>query len=144
MGNLQLKGSKMKTRPLSISIISWFLIVTSALALISTVVNHNNPEVIKMMELSAMSTTLQFILIFVGLIITISSGVLMLKGNNLGRLTYSGWIVISFIITLITSPINLMLLPSIIVSLIIIFFLFRPKASEYFSTAKQEELTNDS
>lgn len=144
MGNLQLKGSKMKTRPLSISIISWFLIVTSAIALISTAVSYNNPEVIKIMELSAIPITLQFILAFVGLTITISSGVLMLKGNNIGRLLYSGWIAISFVITLITSPITYMILPGLIVSLIIIFFLFRPKASEYFSKAEQEELTNDS
>lgn len=133
----------MKARPLSISIISWFLIVTSVIALISTAFSYNNPEVIKIMELSALPITLQFLLAFTGLSITMLSAILMFKANNIGRFLYTGWVVISFIITLVTSPLTLMLIPSLVVSSIMIFFLFRPKANEYF-VKQQEESTIDS
>lgn len=123
----------MKDRPKSITIISWFLIITNLIVITSTALTHDNPEVIRMMELSAISITLQYVLMAIGVLITISSAVLMLKANKIGRTIYVGWAVISLTIGLITSPAQAMMIPGLVLFLIIFFFLFRPKANEYFS-----------
>lgn len=133
----------MKDRPKSITIISWFLIITSVISIASTAFTYDNPEVVKMMELSAMPITLQYILMVIRMAITISCSVLMLKAKNIGRIVYVGWTIISLIIGLFTSPAKAMMIPGVVFFLIITFFLFRPKANEYFSV-NQEVLTNDS
>ncbi len=133
----------MKSRPKSITIISWFLIITNLIAIASTALTHDNPEVVKTMELSVMPITLQYILMAVGILITISSATLMLKGKKIGRTMYVGWVIISLTIGLFTSPAKAMMIPSLVLFLIISFFLFRPKAKEYFSI-DQEELACDS
>ena len=133
----------MKDRPKSITIISWFLIITNLIAIASTALTHDNPEVVKMMELSSIPITLQYVLMAVGILITISSAVLMLKANKIGRVMYVGWTIISLTIGLITSPAKAMMIPGLVFFLIISFFLFRPKANEYFSN-DQEDLVCDS
>lgn len=133
----------MKDRPKSITIISWFLIITNVIAVASTTLTHNNPEVVKMMELSAIPIALQYALMAVGIVITISSAALMLKANNIGRMMYIGWTIISLTIGLFTSPAKAMMIPGLVFFLVISFFLFRPKANEYFSD-NQEELVCDS
>jgi hypothetical protein len=56
----------------------------------------------------------------------------MLKGFNWGRLLYVGWSVIGIVISMLTSPLKTMMLPSLVVFALIVFFLFRPKANAYF------------
>ncbi|MEY8199407.1 MAG: hypothetical protein RPS47_09215 [Colwellia sp.] len=133
----------MKDRPKSIIIISWFLIITNVIAVVSTTLNHNNPDVVKMMELNAIPIALQYVLMAVGIVITISSAALMLKANNIGRIMYIGWTIISLTIGLFTSPAKAMMIPGLVFFLVISFFLFRPKANEYFSD-NREELVYDS
>jgi hypothetical protein len=133
----------MKYRPKSITIISWFLIITNVIAVASTALTHNNPEMVKMMELSAIPIALQYLLMAVGIAITISSAVLMLKAKKTGRIMYIGWTTISLTIGLFTSPAKAMMIPSLVLFLVISFFLFRPKANKYFSD-NQEELIFDS
>ncbi|MCI5165639.1 MAG: hypothetical protein D3903_05970 [Candidatus Electrothrix sp. GM3_4] len=133
----------MKDRPKSITIISWLLIIISVISIASTVFTYDNPEVVKMMELSGVSTTLQYILIAIGMAITISCSVLMLKAKSIGRIIYIGWTVISLLIGLFTSPAKAMMVPGLVFFVIITFFLFRPKANEYFSV-NQEEIASDS
>lgn len=123
----------MKDCPKSITIISWFLIITNVIAIASIVLTHDNPEVIKMMELSAIPITIQYILMVVGIVITISAAVLMLKAKKAGRTMYIGWTIISLIIGIFTFPAKTMMIPGLVFFLIISFFLFRPKANEYFS-----------
>lgn len=133
----------MKDCPKSITIISWFLIITNVIATASIVLTHDNPEVIKMMELSAIPITIQYILMVVGIVITISAAALMLKAKKAGRTMYIGWTIISLIIGIFTSPAKTMMIPGLVFFLIISFFLFRPKANEYFSN-DQEEPVRDS
>ena len=129
----------MTKRPMSITFISWFLIITSGISIISTSMLYKNPEAIIMMELAAMSVPVQLGIFVVGVIIAISCGVLMLKGNNIGRITYVAYAIISQLTASFTSPVKVMLIPGAIVFIIIAIFLFRPKANEYFSSAPKEE-----
>ncbi|MCE2593766.1 hypothetical protein K6Y31_02930 [Motilimonas cestriensis] len=132
----------MKIRPLSITIISWFFIITGLISVVSGSLLYDNPESVKLMELSVLPLAVQYAMMVIGLIITIAAGVLMLKAKRIGRTAYVGWSVISLLTGLITSPAKTMLVPSIIIFVIVAFFLFRPKANEYFSGAKEDLSSN--
>jgi len=85
----------MKTRPKSITFISWFLIITSVISIISTAFTYDTPEMVKIMELSPIPIILQYIMMVVGMTITISCSVLMLKAKSIGRIVYVGWTTLS-------------------------------------------------
>lgn len=133
----------MKNRPISIAIISWFLIVTAFISLVASVWAYGNPDVVKMMEMNVLPVSVQYTLTAVGVVLSILCGVLMLKARQSGRTVYVGWTLLSLAIGLFTAPAKMMLLPGLIFFLIIAFFLFRPKANEYFSQG-QEGLPSDS
>jgi len=133
----------MKTRPKSITFISWFLIITSVISIISTAFTYDTPEVVKIMELSPIPIILQYIMMVVGMTITISCSVLMLKAKSIGRIVYVGWTTLSLIIGLFMSPVPFMMLPGVLFFAVVTFFLFRPKANEYFKFS-QEVVRNDS
>jgi len=126
----------MNTRPKSVTIISWVLLVMSVISIFSTSLTYNNPEVVEIMSLSTIPITLQYIMITLGLTITIISAIGMLNCKNWARFLYVGWSMIGFIISLLTSPMIAMLIPGIIVFMIITFFLFSSKANIYFNSGK--------
>ncbi|WP_018247528.1 hypothetical protein [Orenia marismortui] len=128
----------MKKRPTSITVIAWILIITGGLSLIGTTFSLNNPEVIKIMEKSPVPIFIQNIIMYVGLIITITSGIAILKGLNWGRYTYVIWSIFSFIFSLLTSPMKMAMIPGLVILLIVIFFLFRSPANNYFVEGERE------
>jgi hypothetical protein len=125
----------MKTRPISITIISWILIVLASISIISTSLMINHPVTRDLMAKSPIPLPAQFALMYVGLLISIVCGIGMLKGGNWARLLYVIWSVVSFAIGFTTSPMKAAIIPGAVVFLIIAFFLFRPKANEFFSAA---------
>ncbi|KJF96253.1 hypothetical protein UB33_00365 [Photobacterium angustum] len=133
----------MKSRPKSITIISFFLIIINLIAITSTTLSYDNPEVIKVMELSSMPLILQYIFMILGHLITLLSAVLMLKAKKRGRTMYVGWSIISLIIGLSTAPAKALMIPSLVFFLIVTLFLFRRKANEFFSNG-HERLIYDS
>ena len=72
-------------------------------------------------------------MLYTGLLVTIISGVAMLKGLNWGRLLYVIWSAVGFVISTITSPIKIAIIPGFLLYLVIVFFLFRPKANQFFA-----------
>ena len=82
---------------------------------------------------------LQFAMTYVGLLIMVTSGVAMLKGQNWARLLYVGWSIIAIIIELAVSPMKAAMIPSVAFFLVIVFFLFRPQANAHFSTEGSSE-----
>ena len=126
----------MKIPPKSITIISFFLIIINLIAITSTALSYDNPEVIKVMELSSMPLIFQYIFMVLGHLITLLSAVLMLKAKKRGRTMYVGWSIISLIIGLLTAPAKALMIPSLVFFLIVTFFLFRRKANEFFSNAQ--------
>jgi len=119
-------------RPTSISVIAWILIVMSGINLLTSTMNLNNPIVRELMEKSLLPISLQFTILYAGLLITIVSGVAMLKGQNWARFLYVGWGVIGFVTGILTSPMKAAMVPGFVIFAVITFFLFRPKANEYF------------
>jgi len=94
------------------------------------------------MELSVMPIMMQYIMMVIGIAITITCGVLMLKAKGIGRITYVGWTIISLLIGVFTSPAKAMIIPGVVFFVLITFFLFRSKANDYFSAIQEESLSD--
>ncbi len=123
----------MKKRPTSITVIAWILIVTGGISLVTSTISLNNPMLKELMGRSPIPLPVQYVMMYVGLLITLISGIAMLKGKNWARFLYVIWNIISFVICIATFPMKASMIPGFIIFLIEAFFLFRPKANEYFT-----------
>ena len=123
----------MKQRPKSITIICWFLIISGVISIAGSFFSLNNPMTKEIMSKSPIPLNIQFAMLYVGLVISITSGIAMLKGKNWARLLYVGWSIIGFIIALATSPMKIAMIPSLIVFAVVLFFMFRPISNQYFA-----------
>ncbi|WP_363504340.1 hypothetical protein [Burkholderia sp. LMU1-1-1.1] len=124
----------MMKRPTSVSIIAWFLIATSLISVITSYTSLDNPIAQELMAKNLLPLSVQYVMLYFGLAISVASGVAMLKGWNWGRTLYVAWSVFGLVIGLVTSPMKLVLIPSAIVLAIIVFFLYRPKVNAFFSS----------
>jgi hypothetical protein len=124
----------MMKRPTSVSIIAWFLIATSLISVITSYTSLDNPIAQELMAKNLLPLSVQYVMLYFGLAISVASGVAMLKGWNWGRTLYVAWSVFGLVIGLVTSPMKLVLIPSVIVLAIIVFFLYRPKVNAFFSS----------
>lgn len=122
----------MNKRPTSVTIISYFLIVTSIITVITSLLNISNPDVKAIMQLSVIPLEVQYLIMAIGLIITISCGLLMLAGKSFGRNLYVGWTTLSIAISLLTSPLKTLLIPGIIFFIVIAFFFIDQKLISTF------------
>jgi len=123
----------MKIRPTSITVISWFLIISAGISLVSTLAIINNSEALALMEKNSLPISFQHAITYVGLVVMIVSGVAMLKGKNWARFLYVIWSVVGLVIGIATSPMKAAMIPGFVVFLVVAFFLFRPKASAFFA-----------
>jgi hypothetical protein len=129
----------MKIRPTSITVISWILIVLAGISLITSTLMLNNPTAKELMARSPLPPSVQYVLMYLGLLVMITSGVAMLKGQNWARLLYVIWSAVGFLIGVVTSPLKMATIPGFVVYLIVVFFLFRPKANQYFGREVQSD-----
>jgi hypothetical protein len=123
----------MKNRPTSVTVIAWILIVLGGLSIVTTTVMTNNPTAVALMSKSPLPVSVQYAISYLGSLVMVVSGVAMLKGQNWARWLYVGWSIIGFIIGIATSPAKMAMIPGFVVFLVIAFFLFRPRANEYFA-----------
>jgi len=121
-----------KICPTSVTVISWILIVMGGLSLNTLMLNSPTTE--ELMARSPLPLSVLYVMMYAGVLVMITSGLAMLKGQNWARLLYVVWSVVGFLIGLATSPTKTALIPEIIVYLVVVFFLFRPKANHYFTT----------
>ena len=125
-----------KKRPTSVSVIAWFLIVIAAINLIPNTIPlfQNNQTVDELKEKNPLTRPFQRVSAFVGLGMMLASGLGMLNGQNWARWLYVSWSGFAIIISMILFPMRAIIIPSIILYAVIVFFLFREKASRYFVT----------
>ncbi|MBS3804978.1 MAG: hypothetical protein KGY54_10550 [Oleiphilaceae bacterium] len=122
----------MTERPLSITIIAWLLIVMAGISLFFSLMSMNDPEVTELMSQNALPVSVQYGVLYLEILINLTAGAAMLKARNWGRFLYVGWGLIGFLIAAIATPAKLGLLPGLVFFAVIVFFLFRPIANEYF------------
>jgi hypothetical protein len=128
----------MRTRPTSITVVAWILILMGGVSLVTTtfVINSaliNNPAAQELMSKSPIPIPVQYAMTYIGLLVMLVSGVAMLKGQNWGRWLYVVGTALGFLIGITTSPLKGAMIPGFVVFVVLTFFLFRPKANEYFS-----------
>ncbi len=123
----------MTKRPPSITVIAWILIITGGISLITSTASLNNPMVKELMAKSPIPIPVQYAMMYIGLLVSIVSGIGMLKKQNWARFLYIICGAIGFLIGLFTSPMKMALIPGLLFFAIIVFFLFRPIAKQYFS-----------
>lgn len=126
----------MRTRPPSITVVAWFLIVMGVISLAITSLMLNNPQVLELMRKNLLPIPVQYAMTYTGLAVILVSGVAMLKGHNWGRMLYVIWTSIGFVIGVAASPAKASMIPGLAVFLVIVYFLFRPSANAYFSPAE--------
>jgi hypothetical protein len=133
----------MKKRPLSVTVISWILIVIGALSIATEMAMRDNPMVRDMMARTPMPVSVQYALQYLGLALTVVSGIFMLRGKAWARLLYVAWGAVGLLIGLATSPVKMAMIPGTVIFAIIVFFLFRRSAGEYFSPSAPQNGSPD-
>jgi hypothetical protein len=96
----------------------------------------------KTFELNALPVSIQYIIMFVGSLVSVTAGIGVLKGKNYARIIYVFWTCFAIVISFFTLPVKTMMIPSILYFAIISFFLFREKSNNYFN-GEFEEGSND-
>ena len=127
----------MKKRPTSVTVIAWILIVLGGISLITSTLMITNPMTRDMMSQSPIPISVQFAMMYIGSLITLVASIAMLKGHNWARLLYMIWNVVGLVVSFATSPMKAAMIPSLVVFIIIAFFLFRLKANIFFSTEER-------
>lgn len=122
----------MEKRPLSLSIIGWFLGISSIVGLYNALTMASNPLVRQVVEDAGLSLEFQQALAVVGTIIALVCAYGILKGLPWSRVLYAGWTIVSLVIGFITSPFKTIMLLSALFAAVVIFFLFRPAADRWF------------
>ena len=115
----------MKERPLSITIISWLFVIFGSIALLSGLLPIGG------------ATTDQLVaelkshwMVHLSRFASIVSGLFMLRGFNWARWLLVAWIAFHIVISALHSVAQLLI--HVAIFSVILFFLFRPKASAYF------------
>jgi hypothetical protein len=120
-------------RPTSVTVIGWLLIVTSIVSVVTSYFSLDNPMAQELMAKNLLPLSVQYAMLFGGLVITVIAGAAMLKGLTWGRTLYIAWSVLGLVVGLFTSPVKVVVIPGAVLLAVIAFFLYRPKAAAYFS-----------
>jgi hypothetical protein len=123
-----------KRRPISVTIIAWFLIIGGGLTLIKMPLMSSNPDVQKVLEAMTpgLSMAMAVAMGMVDAVIKMAAGIAILKAKNWGRMLYLGYIPIISAITWIHYGFYPLYIIGILFYLVILFFLTRPAASSFF------------
>jgi hypothetical protein len=126
----------MITRPLPITVVGWVLItfgVLGVLGIISSMA-HKNPAVAEAMSSSPIPVPVQHAIALLGTAVRLLCGFYVLRGKNWARYLYVAWSLIGILIGLATAPMKLLVLPSLVTFLVIVFFLFQREANLFFAS----------
>ena len=138
--------SPMTKRPTSITVISWIFIVVGAMNVVTCAITFaamgDDPMVKDLMAKNLLPVPVQYALMVLGLAVMLACGVGMLNGGNWARWLYTIWSAVGLVIALATSPLPLMLIPGAIFYGLIVFFLFRPVAAQYFLAEAKSDATS--
>jgi hypothetical protein len=122
----------MEKRPLSLTIISWVLIVLTALGLVAAFTAGSNPAMTKALEQMHMSLAMYQAWVVINSAVTLVCAYGFLKGYPWSRVLYVVWGVIGLVVGYSISPMKAAVLISLVVLVVVAFFLFRENANDWF------------
>jgi hypothetical protein len=126
----------MAKRPISITIIGWFLIlvgISSAFMEIAIFDDFLSKEITLLNQIAMY--LIGYIKIFLITVIPIIGGLGILKAKNWARILYVFWETIRLVIGLTIVPITTTSNLEITTFIVILFFLFRREANNYFNNS---------
>ncbi len=137
-----------KNRPMSITILGWFLIIMGGLFLINILpempsVSNPLPRCVIIGEnsqytLPIRSIFLFYALLFLSIVVNIVSGIGMLNGQNWARVFYTVWGIVGLVASFMLAREKMIMIPGLIFFIIVVFFLFSPHSNKYFVPRKNE------
>jgi hypothetical protein len=122
----------MQTRPLSLTIIGWLLIVFSLFGLFGVVTMGSNAAAMKMLEQMHTSLLFQQVWGVLGAIINVAVAYGIFKGLPWSRVLYVVWGVVGLVVAAYTSPIKVAVVVGLIFLVVISAFLFTNSANDWF------------
>jgi len=122
----------MQTRPLSLTIIGWLLIVFSLFGLFGVVSMGSNAAAMKMLEQMHTSLLFQQVWGVLGAIINVAVAYGIFKGLPWSRVLYVVWGVVGLVVAAYTSPIKVAVVVGLIFLVAISAFLFTNSANDWF------------
>ncbi|HEU5068163.1 MAG TPA: hypothetical protein VFT61_08265 [Sphingomicrobium sp.] len=128
----------MEKRPLSISIIGWWLVITGLFGIYSAATLGSNPIMLRAMQQMHVTLAFEEAIAVVNVIISLGCGAAFLKGLNWSRFLYVFWGIVSLIISFSITPIKSLIIIGVIFYAVIVFFLFRPAANRWFNRANAQ------
>jgi hypothetical protein len=132
----------MKKRPISITVIAWFFIVTSVIFIVTNTIGFmmENPIREKLMAENLLPIPVQYAFMYIGSLVSIACGIGMLKRKNWSRLLYVYWTAFALLVGALTFPLKTMFIPGTVFYAVVLFFLYREGATEYFTGEWQSSI----
>jgi hypothetical protein len=118
----------MKVRPLSITLISWLFMIFGSIALVGGLLPLSGMD-----SAQVVADFKKHWMVHLSHLAALVSGLFMLRGHNWARWLLVVWIVFHIVIGALHGWVPL--LTHVAIFSVILFFLFRCKASEYFTGA---------
>jgi hypothetical protein len=123
----------MEKRPLSLTIIMWFLIVTSLFGLYSVLTIRSNEVAMKMIEQMGVPIMYQQVWGILGAVVSLIVAYGIYRGQPWSRVLYVLWGILGLVVGYFISPMPLVLGLSLIFLIVISAFLFGDKANGWFA-----------
>ena len=122
----------MTKRPISLTLISWYLIIISAITLITNLIFLDSHITKLVWAHYHFPHPIPYILIYAGSIISLIVGIAILKAQNWARILFAAWGAIKILILLIFNSFGMMQISRVLLYFSFLFFLYRSKAQSYF------------
>jgi len=116
----------MKARPLSITLIAWLFLIFGSIALLSGLLplaGTNKAQLLAEFKTHWM--------VHLSRLAQIIAGLFMLRGHNWARWLLVAWIAFHIVVGALHGWVQL--LTHVVIFSVILFFLFRPRANEFFA-----------
>jgi hypothetical protein len=137
--NATLVGSQMRKRPTSVTTTSWIIIGAIGISAISAFARTAMFNLDMSGELMSDKTPLIPSYLAMSYLMWLAasiSGVAMLKGHNWGRFLYIFTSTVGLVNGAIMTSMSQRMIPGLVFFVATVFFLFRPKATDYFSSLR--------
>jgi len=131
-------------RPTSVTVISWYILVSCVLALGAGIWGIFDPFTQDLMKKTPIPIPVQYVMMFAGFLVSTLCGIEMLRGRGWARSFWVAWTGVSMVVGLVISPMPEFLISGAVLFLVVAFFLYRPKVSTYFRVAGAKTSGNGS
>ncbi|MGD9637058.1 MAG: hypothetical protein AB7G28_13620 [Pirellulales bacterium] len=123
----------MRSRPVSITVIGWFLLVSGMLTLPGAFAPTDDPRVAELMARRPVPVEVQQAMLLAGAVVNFVSGYFLLRGQKWARHLYIAWSLVQFGYAWMAAPIRLAIVPGLLFFSLVVFLLFRPRANAFFA-----------